>query len=70
MLSTGSAGWGGSGGPFGADRGRTSGAAGRPGKAEDFYGLGDFFRDLDKELSGLEASQRRLHISYGNRTAL
>lgn len=58
-----SAGWGRSGGstrPFWTDSGSFSGAAGKPGKAEEFYGLGDFFRDLDKELSGLEASQHWL----------
>lgn len=28
---------------------------GGTGKREEFYGFGDFFRDLDKELSDLEA---------------
>ena len=65
MLAPGSAGWGGTGRPFWTDTGNSPGAAGRPGQAEDFYGLGDFFRDLDKELSGLEASLRRRNMTDG-----
>jgi hypothetical protein len=56
---------GGGGDPFDFDfgsYGRSSGGkrSGGGAPAEDFYGLGDFFRDLDKELSEFEArgSQR------------
>ena len=48
-ASSGSSGGGGFDFDFGS-YGRSKGS----GPAEEFYGLGDFFRDLDKELSGSE----------------
>ena len=45
---------GGGGGGFDFDFGAYGRSANKSGPAEEFYGLGDFFRDLDKEISSFE----------------
>lgn len=58
-MCPGSSGWGRAGSGAGARQSQRPSPSdfnfGTAGKTEEFYGLGDFFRDLDKELSDLEA---------------